>query len=158
MLHMRTEAVSARKPESVDFMRKDNIRVELGGVVEILEPLENGLSLDDAPAYFWVDGKKRRAATMDFEVNGYVDARFCPECGSFSYGIAATAHREDALPPPPIVFEYDTDSGHDLFTSDMSSAYFLCTGRVLRCASRNGLTNIRFSRVEDGQRGKPIEY
>ena len=35
----------------LDAMREDGVRVDLGGRVEMLEPVENGLSLDDAPAY-----------------------------------------------------------------------------------------------------------
>ena len=142
----------------VDNMRKDGICIELGGTVEILEPVENGLSLDESPTYFWIDGKKHHAAKMDFEASGYVDPRFCPECGSFSYNVGATADREHAVPPPPIVFDHNVESGHDLFTSDLSWTYFFCTDRILQSASRNGLTNIRFTRVEDGARGQAIKY
>lgn len=142
----------------VDSMRKDGIRLVLGGGVKILEPVENELSLKDAPPYYWVDGKRHRAAKMDFEASGYVDARFCRECGAFSSDISATNSRQHADPPPPITFHYDEGSGYDLFTTDMSWAYFLCTERVLRCASLNKLTNIEFTRVEDGRHGKSITY
>ena len=75
-----------------------------------------------------------------------------------SLDIEATSRRQRALPAPPIVFDYDDGLGLDLFTTDLSPKAFFCTDRVLRCASRNRLTNIRFCRIEEGEYAKPIEY
>ena len=140
--------VSSRR--FVDAMREDGVRLELGGTVGILEPAPVRLSLDDAPRYVWIDGWKHLAGTMDFEASGYAGVRFCESCGARDEDVDATSRRQRAVPPPPIVFDYDDSLGLDLFTTDLSPLAFFCTDRVLRCASRNRLTNIEFRRVEEG--------
>ena len=95
---------------------------------------------------------------MDFDASGYVDVRFCAACGTRSDDIGATFDRQHADPPPATVFEHDDSLGFDLFTTDLSPMAFFCTDRVLRCASRNRLTNIEFCRVEEGIRAEPIRY
>ena len=141
----------------VDAMREDGVRLELGGTVEILEPAPVRLSLDDAPRYVWIDGRQHLAGRMDFEASGYVDVRFCEACGTRSDDVGATFDHQHAT-PPPTVFDYDDSLGLDLFTTDLSLLAFFCTDRVLRCASRNKLANIRFSRIEEGVHAKPIKY
>ena len=61
----------------VDAMRGEGITVETGGRVRFAEPLRNGLSPEDAPPYFWIDGGKMRAASMDYEASGYVGVEKC---------------------------------------------------------------------------------
>ena len=55
--------VSAR---FVRAMEKNGIRHILGGTVDFVEPVENGLLLEDALQYFSIDGERHFAAKMDF--------------------------------------------------------------------------------------------
>ena len=146
----------------VDAMREDGIRLELGGTVEILEPLRNRLSLADAPPYFWVDGARHGAARMDFKATGYVRARKCRGCGRMRFSHWASDRRQHRDPPPPIVFDYDRSLGLELFTAHEfrhhSSHRFYCTDRVFDCVRRNKLTNVAFVPVERGIHGDPIGY
>ena len=142
----------------VNAMRGDGMRVETGGRVTFAEPLCNGLSLADAPSYFWIDGGKMRAASMDYEASGYVGAQKCSRCGGVQYDVGATFARMHEEPPPPIVFDYDESLGFDLFTTDMTPLRFFCTERVLACAKRHRLANIAFSPVEAGLYANPIKY
>ena len=141
----------------VDAMRGEGITVETGGRVRFAEPLRNGLSPEDAPPYFWIDGGKMRAASMDYGASGYVGVEKCTRCGRVWYDIAASTadSHED---PPPVVFDYDESSGLDLFTTDMTDLMYFCTERVLSCARRHRLTNIAFSPVEAGLLADPIKY
>jgi hypothetical protein len=132
----------------MEAMRACGVRLELGGEVGFVEPILNGLSLRDAPQYYWIDGKRHFAATMDFEASGYINVRFCPECGTRSENISATHRRQRSSPPPGEVFDYDASSGHDLFTTDLSPTAFFCTDAVIECARRHRLTNLRFIPVE----------
>ena len=132
--------------------------MELGGAVEILEPVENRLSLEFAPPYFWVDGERHRAARMDFEASGHVGVAFCEDCGGRHNDVIATFDRQHAAPPPPVVFDYDANSGLELFTTDLSPYAFFCTERVFRCVRENRLHNVAFIRVEDGYRGPRVKY
>ena len=84
----------------VNAMRDTGVRLELGGRVDFLNPSDTGLSPDDAPQYFWLDGTSCRAATMDFDASGYVDVRFCRDCGVFSCDISRTYDLQHADPPP----------------------------------------------------------
>lgn len=78
----------------IDAMRESNIRIELGGSVEFLEPIENGLSLDESPGYFWLDGRRgHQGGKMDFDASGYVDVRFCSVCGNRTDDISLTYDR-----------------------------------------------------------------
>ena len=142
----------------VNAMREDGMRIEIGGRVTFAEPLRNGLSLADAPSYFWIDGGKMRAARMDYEASGYVGAQKCSRCGGVQYDVGATFARMHEEPPPPIVFDYDESLGFDLFTTDRTPKKFFCTERVLDCAKRHRLTNIAFSPVEAGLYANPIKY
>jgi hypothetical protein len=126
--------------------------------VEFVEPNESGLSLDDAPRYFWIEGKRHFAAKMDFEGSGFVDVRFCGECGNRTDNISLTHRRQHADPPPPTIFDYAESSGFDLFTSDLSPTAFFCTNRVFDCARRHKLTNLAFCPVEQGVFAEPVEY
>ena len=142
----------------VNAMREDGMRVETGGRVTFAEPLCNGLSIADAPSYFWIDGGKMRAASMDFEASGYVGAQKCSRCGRVRDNVGATYARMHAEQPPPIVFDYDASLGFDLFTTDRTPKKFFCTERVFACAKRHRLTNIAFSPIEAGFQAKPIKY
>ena len=141
----------------LDAMQECGIRVVLGGRVDFVGCNETGLSLDDAPQYYWVDGSRCRAAKMDFEASGYVDVRFCPECGVRSNDVSRTYDRQHADPAPGKVFEYDSSSGLDLFTTDLAPTAFFCTQRVLDCARQHKLINLAFVPVEEGVVGEPLK-
>jgi len=122
-----------------------------------INPAAAGLSPADAPSYFWIDGERHLAGRMDFEASGYVDVRFCPECGTWSDDIERTYDRRHAEPPPPVVIDYDIDSGLKLFATDLAPTMFFCTERVLACAREHGLINLAFRPSERGVRAKPVK-
>lgn len=135
----------------IDAMRADDIRIETGGRVYFEGPIENGLSLDDAPEYYWLDGRERhQAAKMDFEASGYVDVRFCKVCGNRTDDPKLSRKHREGETPPPFVFDYDASTKHDLFTTDLSPIVFFCTDRVLETVKKRKLTNIQFFHVERG--------
>lgn len=143
----------------IDAMRESKFRIELGGSVEFLEPIVNGLSLDDSPGYFWLDGRRgHQGGKMDFDASGYVDVRFCSVCANRTDDISLTYDRRSAEPPPPTVFEYDKGAGHDIFTTDLSPCAFFCTERVLEAVKKHGLTNIAFYPCEEGKNARRIAY
>jgi hypothetical protein len=140
-------------------MERCGIRLILGGKAGFIEPVENGLSLTEAPSYFWIDGPRHFAGKMDFEASGYVDNRLCPECGRRTANISLTYDRQHyTQPPPPTVLHHDEASGMDLFTTDLAPTAFFCTERVLECAKTNKLTNLSFRPAEEGVYGKPVKY
>lgn len=138
-------------------MQDCGIQIVLGGRVEFVGPNVSGLPLDDAPQYYWVDGSRSRAGKMDFEASGYVDVRFCPDCGVRSDDISQTYRRQHATPPPGQVFEYDESSGLDLFTTDLAPTAFFCTDRVVQCVKQHKLRNVAIRPVEQGAYGKPLK-
>jgi len=142
----------------VNAMRECGIRIELGGKVEFVNPTDCGLSIDDAPMCYWIDGKQHFSGRMDFEASGYVNVQFCEECGNRTDNISLTYHRQHGDPPPPILFDYDDNSGLDLFTTDLSPTAFFCTDRVLDCARHHKLTNLAFCDVEEGAFAEPVKY
>lgn len=133
------------------------LQLRIGGRVVFVGPNESGLSLDHAPKYFWVDGTQSQAGKMDFEASGYVDMRFCPDCGVASYDISRTYDRQHSDPPPGQLFEYDNSSGLDLFTTDLAPTLFFCTSQVYDCARRHRLINIAFRPTEQGIVGEPLK-
>ena len=140
----------------VTAMTQCGIRLELGGQVTFDGPVENGLSIEDAPNYFWIDGNRSRAGKMDFEASGYVDVRFCSECGVRNNDISRTYDRQHSDPAPGQIFDYDDTSGLELFTTDLAPTVFFCTKRVLDCAREHKLTNLAFRPVEQGAVGEPL--
>lgn len=128
----------------------------LGGEIGFVSPIPRGLSLLDAPSYYWLDGKRHLAAKVDFESSGFIDVTFCAECGKRYDDLEATYKRRREQPAPPLVFEYEESLDLELFTTNLSPTAFFCTERVLGCAKVNGLTNLQFGRTEDGAVGKPI--
>ena len=144
----------------LDSMRESKIRIELGGRVDFMEPIESDLlSLDDSPGYFWLDGRRgHQGGKMDFDASGYVDVRFCSVCANRTNDISMTFRRQRADPPPPTVFEYDEGAGHDIFTTDLSPCAFFCTERVLEAVKKHGLTNIAFYPCEEGKNARRIAY
>ena len=138
-------------------MQDCGLQLRIGGRVEFVGPNETGLSLVDAPGYFWVDGNQSRAGKMDFEASGYVDVQFCPHCGVRSNDISRTYDRQHADPAPGQVFDYDESSGLDLFTTDLSPTAFFCTSRVYDCARKHRLVNIAFRPTEQGIVGEPMK-
>lgn len=143
----------------VDAMRECGVRIEKGGRVDFIEPIENGLSLDDSPGYYWLDGSQgHQAGKMDFDFSGYVDVHFCDICSNRTHNISVTFDRQRADPPPPTVFEYDAKTGHDLFTTDLSPCAFFCTERVLEIVKKYKLTNIAFYPCEEGEKARRIAF
>ena len=142
----------------VNAMKQAGIRLELGGKVDFVEPNENGLSLDDAPQYFWVDGIKHNAGKMNFDASGFVDVRFCEHCGNRTDNIGLTYARQHSNPAPPLVFKHNEASGFDLFTTNLAPMAFFCTESVLDCARANKLTNLAFCPVDQGAFGIPVKY
>jgi len=138
-------------------MHECGIQLRIGGRVEFVGPNETGLSPNDAPAYFWVDGNQSRAGKMDFDASGYVDVRFCPDCGVRSNDISQTYDRQHADPAPGQVFEYDAASGLDLFTTDLAPTTFFCTSRVYECARKHKLINVALRPTEKGIVGEPLK-
>ena len=143
----------------IDAMRESAIRIEKGGKVDFVEPIVNGLSLDDSPGYFWLDGRRgHQGGKMDFDASGYVDVRFCSVCGYRTDDISLTYDRRSADPPPPTVFEYDEGAGHGIFTTDLSPCAFFCTVCVLETVKKYKLTNIAFYPCDEGKKARRIAY
>ena len=140
----------------LEAMRMEDMRIEIGGSVRIMEPIHNRLSLEEAPEYFWIDGDRHRAARMDFEATGYVDAYRCGACDRLLFDVAESRKRLHGDPAPPVIFEYDTPLGLDLFTTDFSPLAFYCTDRLFECVKRHKLTNVAFIPTERGIYGHPI--
>lgn len=138
-------------------MKNCGSEVPLGGRIDFVGTNDTGISLDDAPEYFWVDGNQSRAGKMDFEASGYVDVQFCPDCGVRSNDISRTYDRQHADPVPGQIFDYDESSGFDLFTTDLAPTAFFCTSRFYGCARKHNLTNIAFRPTEQGLVGEPLK-
>ena len=142
----------------VSACRDAGVEVTIGGAVRISEPLENGLAIEDAPHYAWIDGPQHFGAKVDFEASGYVGVQFCSVCGRRWDDVGKTYDRQHATPPPPTVFVEGSYTGLDLFTTDISPTAFFCTQKVVDCASQHRLTNCRFTPIESGITGDPIDY
>jgi hypothetical protein len=118
--------------------------------VNIIPPYPNKLAAVPAPAYVWIDGSRIRGALVDFDASGFVDVRFCPECGNRTDDIKATYDRQNSK-RWPFAFIPGSWQGNKIFTTDISPTKFFCTDGVLRCATKHKLTNFRFVRAEDGK-------
>jgi hypothetical protein len=127
--------------------------------VLIQPPLPKRLVGSDPPRYLWLDGQKMRGALMDFEASGFVDVRFCPECGTRTDNIGATSARQHSR-VCPYAFRSGTWDGSNLFTTDLSHCSFFCTEAVVSCAHKHKLTNFRFVHAEQGGNpgSKGVEY
>lgn len=127
--------------------------------VEILKPFPRTIKDLPPPNYYWIDGDKMCAALLDFKASGFVRVKFCSECGTRSDDISATHHRQHSK-IWPYVFKPESWTGTNLFTTDLSPAYFFCTEAVLGCARKYKLTNIRFIPIEEGSGigSKGIKY
>jgi hypothetical protein len=132
------------------------ISVPLGGELSIAEPVRNGLSLDDAPRYFWLDGNACRAATMDFEASGFVNVNFCVGCEAFEYDISKTYDRTHETPPPGHHLTYDESTGHHIFTANMGPTYFFCTEKIIDCVVAHKLLNVAITPLSRGGLGRPL--
>lgn len=142
----------------MDAMTQEKIHVYLGGKFLIVGPIPKGLTASSQPKYYWVDGSKHCAAKMNFERSGFVDAKLCPACGSFTYDIPATYACQHAFPPPAIDFDYDTQRNLELFTTNMSPTAFYCTQKLVSVAKKYKLTNIGFFCTTNGALGPPLKY
>lgn len=143
----------------VDAMKQAGVRLELGRV-DFVGPYESGLSMLEAPQYFWIDGKKHFGGRMDFDASGFVNVRFCKACGVRSDDISATYDRQHANPPPGLFIHYDESKGLDLFTTDLSPTAFFCTEKVYRAAKKGRLKNFRFEPVKQAVSNQvpPVSY
>lgn len=119
------------------------------GRITILEPLPSKLRGTKPPPYYWLDGKKMQGARLDFDASGFVDVWFCPTCGCRSDDISATYDRQHSE-VWPYTFIEGSWTGANLFTTDLSSAAFFCTERVVECATKHRHTNFRFVPVSEG--------
>jgi hypothetical protein len=62
-------------------------------------------------------------AKVDFEASGFVDVKFCPECGNRTDNISETDKRQGTKKYGTIFFA-ETWNGADLFTTDISDRHF----------------------------------
>ena len=119
--------------------------------VRIASPLPKRLTGTTPPEYFWIDGSKLRGALIDFEASGFVDVRFCAECGTRSNSIQGTFKRPYAQGAEfSYVYRENTWNGLNLFTTDISDTAFFCTEVIVEVARKYKLTNFRFAPVEEG--------
>jgi hypothetical protein len=118
--------------------------------VIIQSPLPKKLVGTAPPDYYWIDGGKLKGALMDFEASGFVDVKFCPECGTRTNNISATFKRQHSLEVCRYVFRPSSWNGLHLFTTDISDTAFFCTEAVVNCAKKYGLTNFRFIPIDEG--------
>lgn len=95
------------------------------------------------PDYFWLDGTKMQGGKLDFEESGFVDVRFCPECGTRLDDISATSARQRTGEFPMKIVP-GTWTGSNVFTTDLSPAAFFCTDKVFKSANRRKHLNFRF--------------
>lgn len=138
----------------VDACHDADIAVVIGGKVgfsgEVRAP-------QAPPAYYWVDGSAMLGAKMDFEASGYVDVRFCPECGRRTNDISATYDKQHKAVWPQVIRE-ETWNGSHIFTTDLSDTHFFCTQTFLDAAVKHRLRNLRFILSEQGSHGEPVKY
>jgi hypothetical protein len=125
----------------------------------IQPPLPKRLAGSEPPRYVWLDGEKMRGASLDFEASGFVDVRFCPECGTRTDNISATFRRQNSG-VHPYAFRPESWDGSNLFTTDLSACAFFCTEAVVDCARKHKLTNLRFVPAEEGgnPRSRGLDY
>lgn len=125
----------------------------------IKEPYPQKLEGIHPPDYFWLDGKQMLGAKVDFEASGFVDVKFCPECGNRTDNISETDKRQGTKKYGTIFFA-ETWNGADLFTTDISDRHFFCTEKIVECAAKYKHSNFRFIPVEWGDpvTGKGLPY
>ena len=142
---------------SLSAWRDDGIEAYVGGSINVVGPMPIGLSSTTMPAYQWIDGRRHRAATLDFEASGYIGVRFCPKCGNRTHNIRETYKRQQSGAWPYQLRERSW-SGKDLFTTDLSPTAFFCTRKVVDSIARAQLTNFRLVPLEEGADGEPLDY
>jgi|GEM_PF-3164412 len=125
----------------------------------IKDPYPQKLEGIHPPDYFWLDGKQMLGAKVDFEASGFVDVKFCPECGNRTDNISETDKRQGTKKYGTIFFA-ETWNGADLFTTDISDRHFFCTEKIVECAAKYKHSNFRFIPVEWGDpvTGKGLPY
>ena len=114
----------------------------------VRSPLPKKLVGSIPPMYFWVDGKKMYDVKVDYEASGFVDVKFCLECGTRTDDIELTYDRQNSSEYPGIVFRDGTWGGEDLFASDISHAQFFCTETVLEIAKNTNLRILDLFRLK----------
>jgi hypothetical protein len=139
--------------------RRDGIGSFPARRLEFAPPLPIRLQDIDCPTYFWIDGDKLLGAKLDFDASGIVDNRFCPGCGTRADDICKTYERQHSA-VWPFTFVPGTWNGANLFTTDLSSAAFFCTDKVVDCGRQHRHTNFRFIPVEEGHAtsSKGLQY
>lgn len=111
--------------------------------VRIMDPIPKKLRGAPVPDYVWLDGCKMHGANLDFEASGFVDVRFCEECGTRLQDSQATYDRQHSGTWPMVIVG-GSWNGADVFTTDLSPAAFFCTEKVVRCAKEHKHTNVKF--------------
>jgi len=115
--------------------------------VQVQPPFPKTLT-SEPPMYYRLDYKKMAGVEMDFEASGYVDAKICELCGSFSYDISQT-HRLQDTKIFPMAFKPGTWNGAHVFYPD-HTRFLFCTDKVVDCAHKYKLTNFDFTPIEIG--------
>jgi len=116
-------------------------------------PAERVVGLDND--YFRIDGGRMSGAKVDFDASGFVDVRFCAECGTRTDNVTETTKRHYSWTWPTVIVEGSWTGAH-LFTTDISPAAFFCTDLVVECARRGRHTNFRFVPIDEP--GTQIKY
>lgn len=129
------------------------------GTIELIGEMPKGLRGQVQKRYFWVDGTQMRAALLDFDTAGFVDAESGKACGTRSYNISKTYERQHSGLAAYSFLEF-TRTDLELFTSDLSPTLFFCKDAVVACAREHNLTNFRFVPLDWGvsYNGKGLDY
>lgn len=98
------------------------------------------------PIYFWVDGRELIGAAVDFEKSGFVDVRFCTECGNRTDNVSATYQKRREL-GSPYIFKSGSWMGHNLFTTDVSPTLFFASEELVHLFKVNNLKNFEFDKI-----------
>ncbi|KAA3610781.1 MAG: hypothetical protein DWQ01_07670 [Planctomycetota bacterium] len=141
----------------LEVWESHDVIVSSAGKVQIVPPYPANLAVDEAPAYFWINGESLLDARLNFDASGFVGVEFCPECRTRSDDIGATYDKQHSAVWPYVIVE-ETWGGRDLFTTDLSPSWYFCTRKLIDLASKYKLTNFRFAPADEGDRGSPIQY
>jgi hypothetical protein len=131
----------------VNAVRLQNIPLFVGGRIRVARILGSAIPSACAPEYSWIDGNRHRTATIDFNASGYVDVRYCSECGARSYNTSAT-FRNRIASAGRLHLNLPEKMEFDIFTSDLSPVAFFCTQRFKDLIESAKFSNFRFYDVD----------
>jgi hypothetical protein len=129
----------------IEVMKNSQVKLFIGGKVLFASPTKGkNLPLDNAPSYYWLDGKKHLAGKMDFDASGFVGVRFCDVCGNRTHDISKTYDRQHYSEQKfTHKFSVEKSLGLDIFTTDLSPTAFFCNEKLRKLIKLNKLTNLR---------------